>query len=97
MTKHTNLDHWKTEATERGLTVHQTQGHEQFEARDGHTVVGRWNQVDGHLDDPVETEPAPLVDPSFDDLVAESAKAPPIRYGDSGPMVPETNVTEVQP
>jgi hypothetical protein len=49
--KHIDFEVWKTAVEEQHFTLKQVQGHENYEALDKDTVVGRWNGTDGHLGD----------------------------------------------
>jgi hypothetical protein len=81
--KHTNLDEWKKDVEDKGYTVKQIQGYEQYQAWDGDRLVGHWATDYGTFEEPVE-EPSPIVD----------ATGEPVGHD---PLVTETNVTDVQP
>lgn len=66
--KHTSLDAWKKDAEDKGYTVKQIQGFEQFEAYDGDVLVGRWHPDHTYLGE--ETDPV-IVDSSGEPIDPE--------------------------
>lgn len=98
--KYTNLEQWKKAVEDQRYVVKQVHGYEQFEALDGDHVVGRWNAEHGYLGEAFpDTMGTGLIPES--ELRPSTAADEPWASGHvdtvtGGPVVTETNVTEVK-